>query len=101
MRFNFTDNEVRISQDLFCMYINDFFNNLRAKKVIPLIIMHSLNRTKFESELFEKLDGVKIKYHVIDRDIKEKDIFMKDKFHWNKHGNKIIAKRILDFLEEI
>jgi hypothetical protein len=100
MKFVFNEQETRSSQNLYISYITHVFNELSSKGIRSKIVFHSLNNTSLTNELFSKLHFQKIDFFNLDNFLRnDQKYLLDDKFHWNVEGNKLVAEKILFFLE--
>ena len=100
MKFVFDEEETRRSHDIYITYISHVFNELSSRGIRPKIVFHSLNKTSLTDELFSKVRSENIDFFNLDNFLGNKQKYLlDDNFHWNVEGNKLVAQKILSFLE--
>jgi len=99
MKWNFSDQEVRDSHNIYCSFVESYFNNLKSKNIIPVIFLHSLKNTRFCNELELKLHSKNINFVNLSDLLSNKVYLSEDNFHWNERGNLKIAKQIVNYID--
>ena len=99
MKWNFSDQEVRDSHDIYCSFVETYFNELKKLNIIPVIFLHSLNKTRFSNELELKLYSKNLNFVNLSDLLSKKLYLSEDNFHWNERGNLKIAKDVINYLD--
>ena len=99
MKWNFSDPEVRDSHDIYCSFVETYFNELKSLNINPVIFLHSLNKTRFINELELKLHSKNLNFVNLSDALSDKVYLSEDNFHWNERGNLKIARDIVNYLD--
>jgi len=99
MKWNFSDQEVRDTHDIYCSFVGTYFNELKSLNINPVIFLHSLNKTRFINELELKLHSKNLNFVNLSDALSDKVYLSEDNFHWNERGNLKIARYIVNYLD--
>ena len=99
MKWDFSDKEVKDSHDIYCSFVETYFNELKSLNIIPIIFLHSLKKTRFSNELELKLNSQNLNFVNLSNLLSNEIYLTEDNFHWNARGNLKIAKEIVTYLD--